>query len=467
MKKVLRLLLILLVWFSAFPSSHAQAAPPPPDHPWLSEIVDYDIKVVGGISTARLPGTNRLVVAYAGDRQFISGAILKFAMQVPKGSGNCGVPKDWHCMEVDTSQSVGYNPSIAVSPAGINPDGVYIGISYFDDANNSLKFASTFYDTRNEKLTSNWFIQTIDKPTGSVAHVGEISSLTYDPKTGMPMITYLSYGDHTATNPSKWLNSASYLGTTDRNCGYLLTWSCIKIVRAPYYSDTFSAIGLGWIDSKLYYFYASESGLSYATFAPSFTCLDPNYFCARVDTTDPAVGLGLKVSSWSGNLPGTPGYNSLMRENGVNIVFKDETDKRIKLLTTPKTGSLFSLKTVAAYGATAELSSLSVTTDPNYFAAVTYTEQSSRGDDLFLARPAPAYNMFFGGGCGITMGTWVCNAVLPATADSSAGGDAGIDVSPGNLVRIIFNSFNSNVNTYGLQILRQDDYKMSLPLIRR
>lgn len=84
-----------------------------------------------------------------------------------------------------------------------------------------------------------------------------------------------------------------------------------------------------------------------------------------------------------------------------------------------------------------------------------------------LARPAAAYGMLFGDGCGITMGTWVCDVALKAERYSKPGELAAIDVNAGNLVSIVHNQFYPAWPFYGLQILRQDDYKMSLPLIRR
>lgn len=468
MKKLLKLLLILSVLITAFPSSQAQAAPPPPDHPWLSEVIEADdLNVSEGISIARLPGTNTLVVAYTGERPSLNHRILKFAIQVQKGTGNCGIPKDWYCMEVDNTPFAGWSPSIAVVQDPKNRDLVRIGISYMDMFELTLKYANNVYDKKTAQLTGSWQVETIDGPTPIIYRAAWVNSLTFDPQTGKPVIAYDTLEADLLGNPMNkgWLNTTTYVGAGNGNCGVSNSWNCVQITT-DLTLKAFTHIGLGWIDSKLYYFYTSQNGLSYATLAPGMSCHNPDYYCEVIDNTNTVVGEDLKVSSWSGNLPGTPGYNPLVRENGVNIVYKDEPNNLIKFATTPKTGPLFKVSDIASYG-TADVSSLSVSTDANYFAAATFSSPSYYGNDIVLARPAAAYGMLFGDGCGFTMGTWVCDVALTAERYSKPGELAAIDVNGGNLVSIVHNQYYPIRDFHGLQILRQEDYKMGLPLIRR
>ncbi len=111
MKKVLSVLLVLFLFLSFVPATAVQAGVPGPGNPWLSEFIDADdIDVNEGLSVTRLPRLNRLAVAYTGRSDTLNYRILKFAMQVPKGTGNCGHYNEWNCMEVDTTKNVGlYN----------------------------------------------------------------------------------------------------------------------------------------------------------------------------------------------------------------------------------------------------------------------------------------------------------------------------------------------------------------------
>ena len=145
MKKLSGMLIVLFMLFSFMSVSVVQAATPPPDNPWLSEVIDgEDINVYGGVSMVRLPGTDRLAVAYSGLRGSSPGfLVLKFALQVLPGTGDCGKAKEWLCMDVDTNTDVGANPSIAAIPDINNKDRIMIGISYGDMDRLSLKFAFT------------------------------------------------------------------------------------------------------------------------------------------------------------------------------------------------------------------------------------------------------------------------------------------------------------------------------------
>ena len=89
-------------------------------------------------------------------------------------------------------------------------------------------------------------------------------------------------------------------------------WSCVQIT-----SDITLSYHPHWpgMDRQqaLLFLYIAEWAI-YATLAPGMSCYNPDYYCEVIDNTNTVVGEDLKVSSWSGNRPGTVGYNPLVRE---------------------------------------------------------------------------------------------------------------------------------------------------------
>lgn len=396
MNKALYFVLTLTLISLFLSPTAVHAVTSPPDNPWLSEVIDgRDINVQVSMSMTRLPGTDRLAVAYMGKRASLGYNILKFALQVPEGTGNCGEFKEWTCMDLDTSKNVGLNNSIAAVEDPYVEGIIIIGISYWDEENGNLKYAYREYEKSTGTLLRNWIITIVDGRGGNISQAGRKSSLTFDPKTGIPVIAYNS-SDNAGPGANKYLNTATVAEMFQGNCGGVMNpWECVQITGEPIGNvDSLEQIGVGWIDQNLYYFYKSQYGLDYATYGPSLSaCWNPNYYCARIDDSNTGVGYELRVSSWSGNVPGSPGYTSTIRENGVNLVYLDLTNNIIKFATTPKKGSLFQINAVADPESTNPLKSLSVTTDPNYYPAITFSRPSYYGNDLVIARPAVLYGL--------------------------------------------------------------------------
>lgn len=481
MKKVLSVLLVLFLFLSFVPATAVQAGVPGPGNPWLSEFIDADdIDVNEGLSVTRLPRLNRLAVAYTGRSDTLNYRILKFAMQVPKGTGNCGHYNEWNCMEVDTTKNVGLYNSIAaveITSPYLGLRGVRIGISYWDQDYGKLLYASAFYRYLGGHLGA-WTVVTVQSGSGG-GIAGQYSKLVFDPNTKQPVIAYRT-GDAFEASGAKWyLRTATYVGSGQGgNCGPEQTWTCDIIDTAPIAStDSFTNIGMGWIDGELHYFYNAETfGLKYAVYDPSGSpwtkCSIYDYYCVRIDDYDPNIR-ELSVASWSGNLPGTPGYNSQERENGVYLIYRDVTNDTIRYAYMPKTGTgncyndKFNCGVFIGLFDPRQYKGISVAMDPNYYPAFTFL---TAGGNLELARPSPAYGETYSN-CGTyyPLYRWKCIRVFQSdddkTIDHSA--FAAINISSGNLASIVFNPYYPMSGSYGLEILRQDDYKTSLPLIRK
>lgn len=480
MKKVLSVLLVLFLFLSFMPATTVQAGVPGPDNLWLSEVIDAnDIDVNQGLSITRLPGLNRLAVAYAGKRESLGWTILKFAMQVPKGTGNCGHYDEWKCMDVDTSKNVGLYNSIAaveVTSPYFGLRGVRIGISYWDQDNEKLMYASAFYRYLTGTLEP-WEKITVQNGP----FVGLYSKLVFDPDTRYPVIAYRT-NDESGEDAYFYLRTAYYVGKNkDGNCGPELAWRCRTIDRElTSYHNSFENIGMGWIDGKLHYFYNTmEGGLKYAFYYPEDSttfCSFYGYYCVHVDDYVKDIK-ELSVASWSGNLPGTPGYNSQERDNGVYLIYRDGTNQTIRYAYLPKTGTgncgqdnRYKCGVLISLGDAGQYKGISVTMDPNYYPAVTYSTPVPGGANLVLARPVPAYGATVGN-CGAYHPAyhWKCTHVFQRDDNETIyqRAFAAINISSGNLASIVFNPYYPMSGSYGLEILRQDDYKTSLPLIRK
>jgi hypothetical protein len=99
---------------------------------WKHEYADY------GNSGSDVGNQNSLtlingkpVIAYVDD----TNVNLMVSTRVGNGAGNCGESSQWYCETVDSSGSVGYEPSIAHTAGG------QLYISYYDWTNGDLKMA--------------------------------------------------------------------------------------------------------------------------------------------------------------------------------------------------------------------------------------------------------------------------------------------------------------------------------------
>ena len=116
--------------------------------------------------------------------------------------------------------------------------------------------------------------------------------------------------------------------------------------------------------------------------------------------------------------------------------------------------------------------SMSITMDPNYFPAITYSKfdpyVSNYGVSLFTARPKAAYGGGAWGSCeGDPFSKWRCEPVFVADDNTEAGGWAAIDISSSNLGRIVYVDFDRMGGNLGLAYLRQEGYMLALPVIRK
>ncbi len=219
MKKVFSVLCFIPV-SSFVPATAVQAGVPGPGNPWLSEFIDgNDIDVNQGLSVTRLPRLNRLAVAYTGVSDTLHYRILKFAMQVPKGTGNCGHYNEWNCMDIDTAggdSHTGSGPGLYNSIAALEVTspylglrGVRIGISYWDQGGGRLMYASAFYRYLTGTLGA-WEKITVQSGSdGGIA--GQYSNLVFDPNTKQPVIAYRA-GDAFGPGAKWYLRTATYVG---------------------------------------------------------------------------------------------------------------------------------------------------------------------------------------------------------------------------------------------------------------
>ncbi len=98
---------------------------------WVHEIaVNY---MDAGVENSITMAGNMPVIAFL-DGRFND---LMVAYKVGGGTGNCGdgYTYNWYCETLDYSGSVGFSPSIKLSPSGS------LYISYYDESNGDLKLA--------------------------------------------------------------------------------------------------------------------------------------------------------------------------------------------------------------------------------------------------------------------------------------------------------------------------------------
>ena len=131
-------------------------------------------------------------------------------------------------MDVHDSMNVGVNPSIAAFPDLNNKDRIMIGISYHGLDQRRLYYAYNAYDKFNDRLESGWVTQTIDKQTGNVSFLDYRSSLTFDLKTGTPVIAYNLF-DKDVPDARRRLLCTAFVGEQAGNCGPRVAGTALRL----------------------------------------------------------------------------------------------------------------------------------------------------------------------------------------------------------------------------------------------
>jgi hypothetical protein len=221
-KARIRLTLILsatLLVLSAGPShgrgssfggdSNSQTLAPSAVSPWTIATID-PTSITGDdrgqyASMAIDPGSGTIYISYYN----ASDGDLRVAKTVTSG-GNCGPNNTWSCETVDRGGDVGQYSSIAVHPTTGRP-----GVAYFDDSNDSLKYA--LYGCLGESCA--WVSMTIEAGIAGQIGYGYYASLAYD-SSGTPHIAYVFSGQFTSE-----LKYAHYVGSGG-NCAAANMWQC-------------------------------------------------------------------------------------------------------------------------------------------------------------------------------------------------------------------------------------------------
>ncbi|MBI5234707.1 MAG: hypothetical protein HY886_00445, partial [Deltaproteobacteria bacterium] len=111
---------------------------------------------------------------------------LKFAWC----DANCNLASNWTIVTVDSTGYIGQYASLALNPSDMMPR-----ISYYDYTNGDLKYAycGAGYTSAGCGLAANWTKQTIDN--SSSTDVGGYTSLTYNPVTNRPAVSYYDFAN--------------------------------------------------------------------------------------------------------------------------------------------------------------------------------------------------------------------------------------------------------------------------------
>lgn len=212
------------------------------DAAWSCEVLD-DHTPNAGVSLA-LDKNEQPVVAWSDG----TADDLRVARFVGSGGSGCSNAR-WTCTNVDTSGSVGANPSLAIDAAGTN------WVSYYDTTNTNLKVA--------KYSGGSWTTSTVD----STNDQGASTALALDAQ-GIPWIAYKDSTNNT-------FKVARYMGGATTGTCSLNTWSC-STVDANWGSGynpaiAFDASGIPWVSSyflwtglKVYKMNSAPTPLGYA-----------------------------------------------------------------------------------------------------------------------------------------------------------------------------------------------------------
>jgi hypothetical protein len=206
-------------------------------------------------------------------------------------SSNCTQPSNWDIITIDSTDDVGSDISVTVSPSDT------IHISYYDFTNGNLKYA---FCSSNCTQASNWSTITID----STGDIGISTSITVDSSDQV----HISYYDFT--------NGDLKYAFCSSNCTQASNWSVVTIDSTGDVGD-FTSITVDSSDQvHISYYDFTNGNLKYA-FCSSNCTQASNWSTTTVDSESEDVGLYSSIS-----------INS--NDSSINISYYDSTNGDLK-----------------------------------------------------------------------------------------------------------------------------------------
>ena len=444
---------IIVVVLALLPATiSVDAAILPATLPWTSTRVDGDF--ISGLGTyvslAHDPITGKAFISYYED----FNQDLRIAYQVHSGSGNCGTTNDWVCEIVDSTGAVGRYSSIDVTHVqAANPSVSYlkIGISYFDDTNDALKYAEAIFTT-----FPTWTIDVIEDSPGN-ASFGEYSSLKFT-SDHKPRIAY-----HYSLNLTPSLGAvklAWFIGDSSGNCGSGNNWRCDLVDgknNHPNYG-THVSLDLDYQDSvRIAYYDPVEGDLYYAYLIMyvNDSCMNPAWACNIIDHVGD-VGRFVSIHA--------PKSGS----DYLQFAYFDATEKEVRYAY-PEPGHGFVSFAVDNTGNIPGDMGLSLAVDTQGYPIIAYmnTESYGNGSDLKIARPATVYGRD-AGNCGdlkpysmLPYQYWFCETIASGGEISKLAEYAALSIDPSGLAAVAY--FMADMS--GRLMIARQWYAIFLPII--
>ncbi|MGB2346753.1 MAG: putative Ig domain-containing protein, partial [Candidatus Poseidoniaceae archaeon] len=253
---------------------------------WVTVTVD---SVSVRISSIAIDSNGVLHISYFDD----TNKDLKYAIC----SSGCTTASNWNKVSVDTTGLVGYYSSMAID----SNDALHI--SYFDDTNKDLKYATC---SSGCTTASNWNIASID----TSGDVGYYTSIAIDSNDAL----HISYFDNTNTDLK--------YATCSSGCTTASNWNTVSVdsfgssifskeVRTDLAIDSNGGVHISYFDN-------TNDDLKYATCSSGCTTAS-NWNNVSVDTTDDVVGYSASIGIDSNDV--------------LHISYSDKTNNNLKYAT--------------------------------------------------------------------------------------------------------------------------------------
>ena len=425
------------------------------------------------ISMARHPNGKLYLSYYDGTNND-----LKLAYNVTTGTGNCGPNQDWKCQTVDSEGNVGTHNSldlIYVVPGGLELPYTKVGISYFDDTNDELKYAEC---RQNITGTCVWTISTIT--TSENITSGPYTSMKFLPDE-TPMIAYQS----TLTQAIPTFIYTGRVNFAEKvssggNCGETNDWYCQRIASetsSSFMSFYGSHISMDYSDADGVHivYHDPTGGLTHARYAPDEgdgTCPNSetnNWYCSVIDAgSNLGEGVGNHASLHASDNSFDP----------MKVAYYDENLGKLKLAQVVIGGggnctnpafNCFAIDDIGDAGNVPY--GIALTIDQENRPVITYMDSSeySVPAHLKIARPASAYGMT-SGNCGEDAqdNLWQCNIVDMGPSFVYDGLDTAVSVDETGLVSIAYVERDERFENFRYFLkLAQQHFTNYLPFIQR
>jgi len=429
------------------PGSH------PAVEPWTITRVDGDMVNTLGthVSLAHHPISGRAFISYYDE----GNQDLRVAYQVPAGSGDCGTANGWVCQVVDSEGDVGKNNSIAVTYVQApfpQISFLRIGISYFDETNDALKYAEGYF-----LVFLSWNVYTIEDTTADASY-GEFSAIKFT-SDHKPRIAY-----HYSLNLTPSLGAVKYArfeGDGSGDCGGG-DWYCDLVDAEQYKPDYGMHVSLD-IDGngrpRMAYYDPYNGDLLYAFFIMlvNDSCTNPAWAC---DIIDSVGDVGKFVS-----IHAPKSESDLLR-----FAYFDATENEVRYAY-PEAGHGFVSFAVDSTGSIPGDMGLSLTVDAQGYPIIAYMNNESYGlgSDLKIARPAAAYGLVEGN-CGhlkpfsmLPYQYWYCKTIRSGGEMTWVAEYAALSIDPAGLAAVAY--FEQDIESR-LMCARQW-YTTYLPMIQK